>query len=192
MAVSDPLAASPRTPGARVMGKLSRDKPMVLGIDPGLSGAIAAYDGAGLRVQDVPTLKASSRGREVDWPALADTVKGMCMWDVPSHVFIERVGAMPGQGVSSMFKFGFVAGGLRGLIAAYERPVTYVTPVAWKRALGVQKGKDASRARASELIPSGAHYWQRVKDDGRAEAALIALYGWRQLFGAQHEAGEAA
>jgi hypothetical protein len=46
----------------------------------------------------------------------------------------------------------------------------------------VQKGKDASRARASELLPAYSHLWQRKRDDGRAEAALIALYGWRQLF----------
>ena len=157
----------------------------ILGIDPGLSGAFAIYDGEDIGVADIPTVKAASRGREVDWAALKRVLEATLSHSDPGHAFIERVGAMPGQGVSSMFKFGFVAGGLRGLLAAYSMPVTYVTPVTWKRALGVQKGKDAARARASELIPKGAQYWQRVKDDGRAEAALIALYGWRQLFGSR-------
>ena len=80
-----------------------------------------------------------------------------------------------------MFKFGYVCGGLRGLVASHFIPVTYLTPKKWKGALGVPKAKDGARARASELLPGYSHLWQRVKDDGRAEAALIALYGARVL-----------
>ena len=58
-----------------------------------------------------------------------------------------------------------------------------MTPQRWKKALSLGQGKDAARARASQLLPAHAHYWQRVKDDGRAEAALIAVYGQRTLAG---------
>lgn len=151
---------------------------IILGIDPGLSGALAWYDGSTVETQDIPSIAAASKGREVDWSAL---YLKLAFNAFPGHVFIERVGAMPGQGVSSMFKFGYVAGGLRGLVAGLGVPVTMVTPQAWKKALGVPAGKDGARARASELLPHAAHQWQRVKDDGRAEAALIALYGWRSF-----------
>lgn len=154
----------------------------ILGIDPGLSGALAVCrDGSCVDVVDVPTVKAARKGNEVDVATLATLLRDLSDNNPFDHVFIERVGAMPGQGVSSMFKFGFVAGVLRGLVAGYEVPTTYVTPVSWKRALQVQGGKDASRARASELMPSAALHWGRVKDEGRAEAALIAFYGWQQL-----------
>ena len=57
------------------------------------------------------------------------------------------------------------------------------SPRRWKRALHVPKAKDAARARASQLLPEAAHQWRLRKHDGRAEAALLALYGARQLTG---------
>jgi crossover junction endodeoxyribonuclease RuvC len=68
-----------------------------------------------------------------------------------------------------------------GIVAALELPMTVVQPVQWKRALSVPAAKDAARARASQLIPGAAGYWTRRKDDGRAEAALIALWGAEHL-----------
>lgn len=151
----------------------------ILGIDPGLSGALAFWDhDGGLQVFDVPTVKARSRGREVDWSEAARIVDAAGHIE---HAIIESAAAMPKQGVSSMFKFGFVCGGLRALVAAHFIPVTYVTPKKWKSALSVPKAKDGARARASELFPAYSHLWQRVKDDGRAESALIALWGARML-----------
>jgi len=58
---------------------------------------------------------------------------------------------------------------------------TLVAPATWKRALGgIPAEKDAARARASQLMPSASGYWARKKDDGRAEAALIAFWGCRR------------
>jgi hypothetical protein len=70
---------------------------------------------------------------------------------------------------------------LIGVIAARSIPLTLVPPVRWKRALAVPKAKDGARARASQLLPGAAHQWQLRRHDGRAEAALLALYGARQL-----------
>ncbi len=169
-----------------------RDSLMViLGIDPGLSGALALLSDRGIEVFDVPTMKARSRGREVNWPELARWIDAAGHID---HAVIELVGAMrkPGdkksQGVSSMFKFGYTSGGLRGIVAAHFIPVTMVSPQCWKRDMRVPKEKDAARARASELLPNHCGLFVRVKDHGRAESALIALWGRRELAGQ----GEAA
>lgn len=90
---------------------------------------------------------------------------------------MERVGAMPGNGVSSMFAFGMAAGIVQGVLGALMIPMTLITPAQWKVALRVPADKGGARARASQLIPKGAHRWPLAKHDGRAEAALIGLYG---------------
>ena len=153
----------------------------VAGIDPGLSGAVALLDDEGmkpLQVWDMPTVKImrnSKMKRELNLAELAEII-----WQLGegTPVFVERVGAMPGQGVTSMFSFGKSYGAVLGILAAYHHPVFHVAPQTWKKAVGVRDGgKGASRLRASELFPSAAGQWSRVKDDGRAEAALIAYYG---------------
>ena len=153
----------------------------ILGIDPGLSGALALLDAddyLGLTIIDAPTLKITTNGkkrRRLDLYFLAGWLDANA--SAISHVFIEQVGAMPGQGVSSMFKFGEVFGALQGLVAANMIPMTYVTPQRWKKHFGLTADKDAARLHASRLLPQFAHLWTRAKDDGRAEATLIALYG---------------
>ena len=150
---------------------------IIAGVDPGLSGAVAFVDSARrCLVHDIPTLALSRHGknkREIDVHALAELLT-----EHPAdHVFIEQVGAMPGQGVSSVFAFGKSYGIIIGELAVLKRPYTFVNPRLWKTALGVPAAKDGARARASQLLPAAAGQWTRVKDDGRAEAALIALYG---------------
>lgn len=154
---------------------------IVVGIDPGLSGAICFdQDTLGRDMMDVPTFSLSRNGknkREVDAVALAAGWR----FNPVGHAFIEQVGAMPGQGVSSVFAFGKSYGILIGVLAARGVPMTFVNPRVWKKALGVPASKDGARARASQLMPESAHLWTRVKDDGRAEAALIAYWGRRAL-----------
>jgi crossover junction endodeoxyribonuclease RuvC len=84
---------------------------------------------------------------------------------------------MPNQGVSSMFTFGKSAGIIEGVLGAMNIPVTFVTPQKWIKAMSVVGGKDGSRKRASELLPEFASEFKRVKDNGRSDAALIALFG---------------
>jgi crossover junction endodeoxyribonuclease RuvC len=88
---------------------------------------------------------------------------------------------MPGQGVSGVFAFGKAYGVVIGVLAAHGVPMTFVSPVKWKKALQVPASKDGARARASQLLPQAASEWPLVKDSGRAEAALIAYWGIQQF-----------
>ena len=151
---------------------------IVLGIDPGLSGALAFYDtvSEALVVMDMPTVEVTRNGkskREVSPALVADMVAGKGV----EKAFMERVSAMPGQGVSSMFSFGRSSGVVEGVLAAYEIPTTLVTPQAWMKAMGVRAGKDGSRERAMQLFPQYADQFARKKDNGRSDAVLIAKYG---------------
>lgn len=168
---------------------------IIFAIDPGLDGAVArARFTAGtlrsLRVYDMPTVeKPVGRGktrkvrRELDLAGLRDLLV-----PAPGGTFaeacdaiLEEVGPMPTDGAVGAFKFGACFGGIRGVLAALHIPVTLVRPNEWKRTMRVPADKTAARARASELLPAHASNWPLKKHDGRAEAALLALWGIRFL-----------
>ena len=158
------------------------DASAILGIDPGLNGALAFLrsDG-GLEIFDMPVHRLQRGGnakREIDRYELARIVDAH---GPITRAFIELVGAMPGQGVTSTFQFGRSLGIVEGVLSAGFIPTDYAAPRRWRSAMGVRDGKDGSRARASALMPSCAGLWTRAKDDGRAEAMLIALYGQRLM-----------
>ena len=153
----------------------------VIGIDPGISGAIAIFEDGQLdTILDMPTLKIASGKTIKSHISAIGLVRILETWtlvsDGQAHIVIEKVAAMPGQGVTSMFNFGRSAGIIEGVVAALQRPYTYVTPATWTKAVGRAAGKDASRMRAMELFPSKAELFKRAKDDGRADAALIAYW----------------
>jgi crossover junction endodeoxyribonuclease RuvC len=155
----------------------------VLAIDPGLTGALAAYDGNVLLVKDLPvtTLKKKTR---LDLGALMSLVR-INAFHLDAHdLLVEQVGTMPRQGLSSAFNFGFTNGAIHMAAHANAMNLHTVTPTTWKFGVGLnavlgqdQKArKDASRAKAIELFPQYADIFSRVKDDGRAEAALMAWW----------------
>lgn len=147
---------------------------IVAGIDPGLKGAVAIYNGVRLHVFDMPTLTV--KRQEVDAGLLARYLS-----DQPiDHAWIEQVGSMPGNSAHAMFAFGEGFGIVKGVLAALAVPLSSVRPAKWKNALAVPADKDAARGRASQLFPAFADKWPLKKHDGRAEAALIALYGLQQ------------
>lgn len=157
---------------------------LFIGIDPGLSGALAFRSGEEMDVLSMPTLtitKAKGHRRILDITVLANIIDDKTKNAARVSVFIERVSAMPKQGVASMFAFGESYGAIKGIVAANFLPMTLVTPVTWKAKLKVSRNKDDARYRASQLMPRFAHLWSRRSDDGMAEAALIAFYG--QNFG---------
>lgn len=154
------------------MPRLSR----LIGIDPGAAGALACWDdGKLVDVADMPTA-IEHKKRRIDAAALAALMR---RFD-PAMIWLEQVHAMPGQGVSSTFAFGMAYGIVLGAAGALALPVTMVTPAQWKASLRVPKAKGEARARASQLIPAGARFWPLAKHNGRAEAALIGLYGMQQ------------
>jgi crossover junction endodeoxyribonuclease RuvC len=147
---------------------------MHIGIDPGLTGAIAKVQGSEIEVWDMPTLELRKK-RFVNAPMLADLISSIRTPECA--VILERVSARPGQGVTSMFSFGTSCGIIQGIIAALHLPLTLVSPQEWRKQMGVPRGKDGSRQRVLELRPDLASRFSRKKDHGRADAVLMALYG---------------
>ena len=149
---------------------------IVIAIDPGLSGAIAVFiDDVLSAVIDTPTHELTRNGktkRQISASGLAAIFRDY----KPDHVVVEKVSAMPGQGVTSMFSFGRSFGLIEGIVGAFEIPATYVMPSVWTKGIGRGQGKDASRARACELYPVWEKSFARVKDDGRADAVLIGAW----------------
>jgi len=159
----------------------------IIGIDPGLSGAVAIiYNDRTIHLHDTPVMMTTKKGGKSKNDYLpfqmAELLRPFC-GDPYVKVFIEDVHAMPGQGSTSMFRFGYGCGLWEGIIAALALPLTKVTPQAWKKEIMQgKKDKNAARIRAQELYPCCVSQTARVKDDGRAEALLIAEYGKRISF----------
>ena len=153
---------------------------MLVGIDPGLTGAVAVLKPDGTaQVYDTPTLTlkvARSTRCTYDLPGLVALLTPYASAHL--HVVIEDAQAMPGQGVRSTFSTGLGMGAWLGILAALALPYTSVRPGVWKRSLGLGKDKEQARARAMQLYPSAD--LRRKKDHGRAEALLLAWWGQHQ------------
>jgi len=152
----------------------------VLGIDPGAGGAGAYLEGRDLvQVWDMPTVTTATGKRRIDAPALAAIVRKLPRID---QAIIELVGPMPRDGSAGSFWFGKSAGLAEGVLAGLGVPVITVPPQVWKRRLDVPANKDGARARATTLFGDiGEQFWPLKKHDGRAEAALIALWGYMDV-----------
>jgi crossover junction endodeoxyribonuclease RuvC len=146
----------------------------ILGIDPGITGALALYHDGQWILRDMP-IAGDAKHHEINGPAL-------CAWlreHAPDHAFIEFASARPGQGVRSMFRYDCSYGALKMALAACGVPYTVIAPAKWKPAVGVLKGanKESSRQRALQLFPDQAVNMARRKDHARADVLLIAYYG---------------
>jgi crossover junction endodeoxyribonuclease RuvC len=157
---------------------------LVIGIDPGISGALALHSTDGLMaVTDIPTVaKGKGAGRvknEVNPAALVSLLREWATYRDEVLVVVERVSSMPGQGVASMMSLGDTVGCIRGVIAARGYAIEWVTPQRWKKHFGLPADKEFARAKAIQLYPEAK--LDRKKDHNRAEAILIARYGWEEL-----------
>jgi len=157
---------------------------IVLGIDPGLSGALALVEGGPdvhprlLAVADIPTTGEKAK-RRVHVAGVLEFVRRF----PPAHAFIERAQAMPDQGASSGFVYGRAVGALEACVDGLMIPSTVIESTAWKKAHAlIKREKEDSRQRAIKLFP-GVPGFERMKDHNRAEAALIAWYGLALLRG---------
>ena len=153
----------------------------ILGIDPGITGAIYFNTVEGKIVVDMPIMaKTSGKGNQINPYELTsllmqppiDRLTGI------KAAYLESVHAMPGQGVSSVFSFGKSVGTIEGVLAALNIPLVMVTPQRWKKnAKLIGKDKDAARTLAIQLYPELSDRLSRKKDIGRADAILIAEFG---------------
>jgi hypothetical protein len=99
----------------------------------------------------------------------------------PDLAIVELVASRPGQGVSSVFKFGCAYGSILGILAALKIRTILVSPTVWKRHFALDSDKEKSRALALRTFAKTPEHFSRKRDHGRAEAALLALYSCRMI-----------
>lgn len=155
---------------------------LTIGIDPGKRGALAALaDGIPDAVHDMPL----SPDGEVDGGRLAAMLRGILQQHTGAAVLVvhEKINGFSGDRGARVIPLGQADGIARGVVAALGLPAVRVHPQTWKSHFGLRQrkngppiGKDASRALVARLYPDRALPFMRAKDDGRAEALLLALW----------------
>lgn len=168
---------------------------IIIGIDPGVSGALARFacgtltdiadmpldtvnlhrSGADLR--DLIGGKKAVTRRSVNAPSLARILRE---WSAGHSTLVlkEKVGPRPNQNASVFMK---ADGVLTGVIGGVGLELQEIDPALWKRMMGVPADKKEARKIAIEFFPAWKHLFSRADDHNRAEAALIGLYGVRHL-----------
>ena len=147
----------------------------ILAIDPGLTGALAFFMPVVLdkiSVYDMPVVN-----NQINPQALRDIIADY----KPDFAMIEQVGPMPRDGVRQAWRFASAYTAAHTVVALMNIPTTMVASTRWKKAMHVAGGKDgkeACRAMAIKMFPGCASRFARKKDQGRAEAALLAYYGY--------------
>jgi Holliday junction resolvasome RuvABC endonuclease subunit len=147
-----------------------------LGVDPGLSGALAiveTFNGVPTLVDaiDMPSVGTGAKAR-VDVIAAAQWIAKHS----PSTAYVERAQAYPGQGASSGFSYGRAAGAIEAAIALCSIPMILVEAASWKKRLHLPgKDKEAARQKALQLFPAAHPLLALKKHHGRGEAALMVV-----------------
>ena len=154
---------------------------LIIGIDPGISGAICFFQNGEITdVIDMPSMADGKKNkRQINSQQVFNEVSERII-NIPKKeiiVVIEQVSAMPGQGVTSMFNFGQSFGVLKGICSAMQLSMYFVRPAKWKKYFGLIKTeKDASRTKAIEIFPYISSQLSRKKDSNKADAILIASF----------------
>lgn len=141
-----------------------------IGIDPGASGALAIIKDGEIE------LYPFDERRYIDECYLVYKEDTKCC--------LEHVSAMPGQGVTSMFKFGENFGFIQGVLQSYGIPYELVRPQKWKKEFSITSDKNTSIEVCKRLFPNvNLKRTERCRkdDDGLAEALLMAEYARRKL-----------
>lgn len=162
---------------------------MIIAIDPGITGAIAALEKGKITwLEDMPTMgRAHGQGHEVDPYELSSILLKMKSGKQVEAVLLEQVGNRPRRGPggaevqnggTSMFNFGDAFGVVRGVVGSLQLPLRRIMPQHWKKAAGLTgKDKDTARALAIQRHPEVSDQLTRKKDCGRADAICIAEFG---------------
>jgi crossover junction endodeoxyribonuclease RuvC len=148
-------------------------KTLFIGIDPGKSGGIAYID--------------AEKGVVRTMPYDSEELINLCQpLTGRNHVIccLEKVGAMPGQGVVSMFSFGQSVGYIKGVLESFRIPYQEITPQKWKKEFGLSSDKAKSAEVCGRLFPDVSLLASprcKKPHDGMAEALLMAEYARRKL-----------
>ena len=151
----------------------------IIGIDPGLSGAIAIMqEKKVINLVDMPIMSEGKKNkRQLNSAQLVRIIKENIENNDEIAVIVENVSAMPGQGVTSMFNFGQTFGAIKGVCAALELPIFFVRPSKWKKHFDlINSSKDASRTKAIEMYPALSNQLAKKKDVNKSDAILIARF----------------
>ena len=151
----------------------------IIGIDPGLSGAIAILENNKvLNLFDIPVMSEGKKNkRQLNSAHLVNLIKENINLNEEIAVVVEQVNAMPGQGVTSMFNFGQTFGAIKGICAALGLPIFFVRPSKWKKHFElINSSKDASRTKTIEMYPSLSNQLAKKKDVNKSDAILIARF----------------
>ena len=154
---------------------------LIIGIDPGISGAICFFeDGQVKEIIEMPVMADGKKNkRQINGPQTYNEIlKRINKFQKKDIiVIIEQVSAMPGQGVTSMFNFGQSFGVLKGICSAMQLSMFFIRPAKWKKYFGLIKTeKDASRTKVIEIFPYISSELSRKKDSNKADAVLIASF----------------
>ena len=151
----------------------------IIGIDPGLSGAIAVmHDKKVINLYDMPVMAEGKKNkRQLNSSQLVNIIKENINEGEETIVVVEQVNAMPGQGVTSMFNFGQTFGAIKGVCAALKLPIFFVRPSKWKKHFElINSSKDASRTKVIEMYPTLSGQLAKKRDVNRSDAVLIAKF----------------
>ena len=151
----------------------------VIGIDPGLSGAIAILENNKvLNIFDIPVMSEGKKNkRQLNSALLVSLLRENIIENEDVAVVVEQVNAMPGQGVTSMFNFGQTFGAIKGVCAALNLSIFFVRPSKWKKHFDlINSSKDSSRTKAIEMYPKLSNQLAKKKDVNKSDAILIARY----------------
>lgn len=150
---------------------------MIVGVDPGFSGAVALLDDSQqiMFAVDMPVL-GEGKKKQLDELEIRELLREPGI----SHVYIEKSQTMPGQGISSSGRYMCSYGIVRGICVGLGLPYTLVHPKTWKKDMmrDMGKEKEASVIRVKQLYPDIK--MPRKKDHGPCDAILIARYGLKQ------------
>ncbi len=154
---------------------------LIIGIDPGISGAICFFENGEVKeILDMPNMAEGKKNkRQINGPQIYNEISKRIINISKKEVVvvIEQVAAMPGQGVTSMFNFGQSFGVLKGICSAMQLSMHFVRPAKWKKYFNLIKTeKDASRTKVIEIFPYISSQLSRKKDSNKADAILIASF----------------
>ena len=153
----------------------------IIGIDPGISGAICFFESDIIKdVIEMPVMADGKKNkRQINGPQIVNEIQKR-IENIPKKnifVVVEHVSAMPGQGVTSMFNFGQAFGVIKGICSALKLPIYFVRPVKWKKYFNLIKtDKEASRSKAIQIFPYISSKLSKKKDNNKADAILIASF----------------
>ena len=151
----------------------------IIGIDPGLSGAIAVLEDNKIKdLFDMPVMTEGKKNkRQLNSAQLVKLLTENIKINEDIAIVVEQVNAMPGQGVTSMFNFRQTFGAIKGISATLKLPIFFVRPSKWKKHFElINSSKDASRTKAIEMYPSFADQLSKKKDVNKSDAILIARF----------------